>query len=167
MTTVVLPIPRVECPKCGLVRQVKIAFADPRRSYTKAFERYVLELSRRMTIRDVARHLNVGWDLIKDIQKRDLSRRYPAGGTAGRRSHACTVYHGVCRSRRRRHRRHIRKILPLQNINGGYQTLRPQPEERACGPTECREPRARVGVVGRTPLNARFQVRRWASDFMG
>jgi transposase len=24
----------------------------------------------------VARHLNVGWDLIKDIQKRDLSRRY-------------------------------------------------------------------------------------------
>ena len=29
-----------------------------------------------MTILDVARHLNVGWDLIKDIQKRDLSRRY-------------------------------------------------------------------------------------------
>ncbi len=29
-----------------------------------------------MTIRDVAAHLNVGWDLVKDIQKRDLSRRY-------------------------------------------------------------------------------------------
>jgi transposase len=29
-----------------------------------------------MTILDVARHLNVGWDLIKDIQKRDLSQRY-------------------------------------------------------------------------------------------
>jgi transposase len=29
-----------------------------------------------MTIRDVARHLNVSWDVIKDIQKRDLSRRY-------------------------------------------------------------------------------------------
>ena len=38
--------------------------------------RYALELPRSMTIRDVARHLNVGWDLIKDIQKRDLSRRY-------------------------------------------------------------------------------------------
>jgi transposase len=36
----------------------------------------VLELSRSMTIRDVARHLNVGWDLIKEIQKRDLLRRY-------------------------------------------------------------------------------------------
>src|SRR6266404_1183728 len=29
-----------------------------------------------MTIRDVAAHLGVGWDLIKDIQKRDLSRRF-------------------------------------------------------------------------------------------
>src|SRR5208337_998527 len=31
---------------------------------------------RRMTIRDVAVHLGVGWDMIKDIQKRDLSRRF-------------------------------------------------------------------------------------------
>jgi transposase len=75
-TFVVLPIPRVECQACGAVRQVKIPFADPRRSYTSSFERYALELSRRMTIRDVARHLGVGWDVIKDIQKRDLSRRY-------------------------------------------------------------------------------------------
>jgi transposase len=75
-TTVVFPVPRVECQACERVRQVDISFADPRRSYTKSFERYALELSRSMTIRDVARHLNVGWDLIKDIQKRDLSRRY-------------------------------------------------------------------------------------------
>jgi transposase len=72
----VLPIPRVECRACGAVRQVDIGFADPRRSYTRRFERYVLELSRRMTIRDVAVHLGVGWDLVKDIQKRDLSRRF-------------------------------------------------------------------------------------------
>jgi transposase len=69
-------IPRLECQTCGLVRQVDIAFAESRRSYTKSFERYALELSRSMTILDVARHLNVGWDMIKDIQKRDLSRRY-------------------------------------------------------------------------------------------
>jgi transposase len=75
-TSVVLPTPRVECPACGVVRQVKILFGDPRRSYTKSFERYALELSQSRTIRDVALHLNVGWDLIKEIQKRDLSRRY-------------------------------------------------------------------------------------------
>jgi len=75
-TALVLPVPRVECRACGRVRQVDVTFADPRRSYTRAFQRYVLELSRRMTIRDVAAHLGVGWDLVKDIQKRDLARRY-------------------------------------------------------------------------------------------
>ena len=73
---IVLPIPRVECLTCGAVRQVNVSFADSRRSYTSCFERYALELGRHMTIRDVAVHLGVSWDLIKDIQKRDLSRRY-------------------------------------------------------------------------------------------
>ena len=41
-TSVILPIPRVECLTCGVVRQVKIPFADPRRSYTKPFERFCL-----------------------------------------------------------------------------------------------------------------------------
>jgi transposase len=75
-TFVVRPIPRVECQACGAVRQVELSFADPRRSYTSSFERYALELGRRMTIRDVAMHLGVGWDMIKDIQKRYLSRHY-------------------------------------------------------------------------------------------
>src|SRR5216683_1307347 len=73
---VVLPIPRVECRSCQVIRQVPLGFADARRSYTRAFERYALELSRLMTIQDVARHLQVGWDTIKDIQKRDLQRRF-------------------------------------------------------------------------------------------
>lgn len=71
-----LAVPRVECRDCGVVRQVAVRFADARRSFTRAFERYALELGRRMTIRDVARHLGVGWDMIKEIQKRDLTRRF-------------------------------------------------------------------------------------------
>lgn len=39
---VILPIPRVECQGCGVVRQVALPFADPRRSYTRALERYAL-----------------------------------------------------------------------------------------------------------------------------
>ena len=58
-TIIVFPIPRVACRTCGVVRQVKMGFADARRTYTKAFERYALELSRHMTILDVARHLGV------------------------------------------------------------------------------------------------------------
>src|SRR3954470_413320 len=75
-TFVVLPIPRVSCRACGVVRQVRVPFADVRRSYTRAFERHALELGRRMTIRDVAAHLDVSGDPIKEIQRRDLARRY-------------------------------------------------------------------------------------------
>src|SRR6267142_817561 len=74
--TIRLPIPRVECQDCGVIRQTPIAFADPRRTYTKAFERYALELSQCMTILDVAHLLGVGWDMIKDMKKRDLQRRF-------------------------------------------------------------------------------------------
>lgn len=73
---IVLDVPRLECLKCGVVRLARVRFADERRSYTLAFERYALELSRMMSIQDVARHLDVGWDLIKDIQKRSLRLRY-------------------------------------------------------------------------------------------
>ena len=69
-------VPRVECPHCKVRRQVELGFADPRRSYTRSFERYALDLCRQMTIQDVAQHLNVGWDTIKDIQKRSLQQRY-------------------------------------------------------------------------------------------
>jgi transposase len=82
---IIFPIPRVCCRRCGVTRQVAVDFADPRRSYTKAFERYALELSRHMTILDVARHLGVSWDVIKDIQKRDLGRRFARPGLGGLR----------------------------------------------------------------------------------
>jgi transposase len=59
-----------------VVRQVKVPFAQPRRTYTLAFQRYVLQLLRFGTIQDVARHLGVGWDLVKEIQKSDLQRRF-------------------------------------------------------------------------------------------
>jgi transposase len=69
-------VPRVECRECGCRRQVKLGFADPRVSYTRAFARYALELSRHMTIQDVADHLLVSWDVIKEIQRADLQRRF-------------------------------------------------------------------------------------------
>jgi transposase len=75
-TFVSLKVPRVICFRCEQTRQVKVPFADPRRSYTHAFERYALELSRCTTIQDAARHLEVSWDIIKDIQKRHLQRRF-------------------------------------------------------------------------------------------
>lgn len=71
-----LAIQRVECRDCGAIRQVKLGFADQRRSYTHSFERYALDLCKAMTIQDAAWHLGVSWDTIKDIHKRHLGRHF-------------------------------------------------------------------------------------------
>jgi transposase len=69
-------VPRVRCFDCGKTRQVPITFADPKKHYTHAFARYALELSRLMTIQDVADHLVIGWDTIKEIQAKYLQRKF-------------------------------------------------------------------------------------------
>jgi len=68
-------VQRVECPACGGVRQEALPFAKPYRRYTRSFARYVLDLSRIGTVKDVALHLGVSWDLVREIQQEDLERR--------------------------------------------------------------------------------------------
>jgi transposase len=75
-TFVELKVPRVYCWKCGTTRQVNVNFADPKKHYTRAFERYALDLARHMTIKDVAEHLVVSWDVIKEMQAKHLRRRF-------------------------------------------------------------------------------------------
>ena len=127
-TTVVLPIPRrLECTQCRPVPQAEVLFAEPRRSFTSSFERYVLELSRSMTILDVAHHLGVGWDTIKDIQKRRpvaAIRQAQAQARAGhrhrrdRRGQGASLPHGghgpgERRSGLRRRRQGGRRLKPF------------------------------------------------------
>jgi len=71
-----MPVHRVECKSCGIVRQVKVGFADEHSRHTRAFTRYVLDLSGHTTIADAAAHLGVSWDVVKDIQKRTLERMF-------------------------------------------------------------------------------------------
>jgi transposase len=73
---IVLEVARVYCPKCNATRQVRVGFADEYRRHTRAFARYALELTGMATIQDVADHLCVGWDLIKELKKSDLARRF-------------------------------------------------------------------------------------------
>lgn len=69
-------VPRVHCNSCGLQRQVKISFADPKHHCTHALERYALDLARHMTIQDVADHLQIAWDTVKDLQRQHLQRKF-------------------------------------------------------------------------------------------
>jgi len=59
-----------------LIRQARIPFADPDRRYTRGFERYVLQLSRHMSMQDVAHHLGISWHTVKKIQKRSLQKHF-------------------------------------------------------------------------------------------
>lgn len=74
--SIVLQVPRLCCLRCKTVRQAKIGFADPKKHYTRSFERYALDLSRHMTIKDVAKHLQVSWNTIKEIQAKHLLRKF-------------------------------------------------------------------------------------------
>ena len=69
-------VPRVECRDCGLVRRVKVPFASLHKRYTKRLEKYVLFLLRSATIKDVAAIVGLSWDVVKDIQKRSLLKRF-------------------------------------------------------------------------------------------
>ncbi len=75
-TIIEFAIQRVLCLVCGTTRQVKVDFAEPDRRYTKRFERYLLDLSKHMTMTDVARHLGIDWHTVKEIQKTHLRRRF-------------------------------------------------------------------------------------------
>jgi transposase len=73
---IVFAVPRLFCIACRAVLQVKIGFADTKKRYTRAFERYALELSRLTTIQDAADHLQISWDVIKEIQASHLQRKF-------------------------------------------------------------------------------------------
>lgn len=69
-------VPRLKCWSCQKTRQAALPFAHPKKHYTKAFARYVLELSQWMTLQDVACHLGISWDTVKEIQKEHLTTHF-------------------------------------------------------------------------------------------
>lgn len=69
-------IPRVECKNCGKIGQIPIEFARPKVRFTRFFEAYALTLLEHMTCKDVAGLCRVSWDTIKDIDKRNLRKRF-------------------------------------------------------------------------------------------
>ena len=71
-----VPMQRVGCHECGVIRQIRVQFADPDKSYTRAFERYVRDLCGVMSLSDVAALVGVSWGLVQAIYSRHLHRRY-------------------------------------------------------------------------------------------
>lgn len=62
------------CEACGRTLREPILFARGKRRCIRRFERFVLDLCGRMSIRQVAEFLRVGWDFVKEIHKEHLHR---------------------------------------------------------------------------------------------
>jgi len=75
-TFLILKIWRIRCEDCGSLRWPKLHFVQGKRRHTKRFARFAIDLLHWMTISGTARILSVGWDVIKDIHKEYLRRRY-------------------------------------------------------------------------------------------
>lgn len=66
----VAQVQRLQCKDCGLVRQEKLSYADPKKSYTYKLEEYINDLLENMTRQEVARKLGMSWNTIKDTERR-------------------------------------------------------------------------------------------------
>jgi len=71
-----LHLHRLLCRRCGALKLEPLLVSFPRKSWTKTLGRYVLELVQRMTIEDVAEHLHMSWDTIKEIHRWALDRKF-------------------------------------------------------------------------------------------
>lgn len=71
----VIEIPRLYCKHCGAIKQPRLAFADPKKHYTRSLERFVVDLCRMATMQDVAALTGLSWDTVKEIHKKYLRRK--------------------------------------------------------------------------------------------
>ena len=75
-TFVVMDVPYLLCKDCKKCLRIDLPFVNGKKTYTRKFERYILDLSRLMTIQDVADFAQVDWHVVKDIVKQNLLKHY-------------------------------------------------------------------------------------------
>ena len=66
---------RLLCRHCGALMLEPLLLSFPKKHWTKNLGRYIVDLLRRSTVEDVARHLGMSWDTVKDIHKWALTMR--------------------------------------------------------------------------------------------
>jgi len=72
----VLHLHRLFCKACQSLQLEPLLLADPKKHWARALGRYIVDLLRRTTVEDVARHLGMSWDTVKDIHLWALRRKY-------------------------------------------------------------------------------------------
>jgi transposase len=67
---------RLYCRECGALKLEPLILSYPRKRWTKALGRYIVDLLSRATVEDVAQHLGMSWDTVRDIHKQALEGKY-------------------------------------------------------------------------------------------
>lgn len=68
-----LEVFRISCP-CGCRDMEELEFAGKYARFTRRFEEKVVMLCRAMTIKDVAKEMRMGWEAVKNIDKREAQK---------------------------------------------------------------------------------------------
>jgi len=74
---------RVQCRKCGKVKQEKLGWLSNNPFYTKRFGIYVGRKCRTMTVKDVAKELKLDWHTVKALDQEYMEKqleRFPVAG---------------------------------------------------------------------------------------
>src|SRR5258708_1531031 len=66
-------IPRVSCPTHG-VRQVQVAWAEPRSRFTALFERFAIDVLLETSVKGATRLLRISWDEAWSLMERAVER---------------------------------------------------------------------------------------------
>jgi len=72
----VLHLHRLFCKACGALLMEPILLADPKKHWARALGRYIVDLLRHSTVEDVAQHLGMSWDTVKEIHVLTLRKKY-------------------------------------------------------------------------------------------
>ncbi len=78
-----IEIRRVECRRCGSVRQERLSFLADNPFYTKRFGFYVGRRCRSSTIKDVAKELHLDWHTVKGLEKQYMEEQLRRIGRPG------------------------------------------------------------------------------------
>jgi len=74
----VIKMRRFYCEACRRTRFEDLLIAERKKHYTRVLERYVMDLSLRMTIRDVAKHTGLHWATVRSIDRKRLRTNLPS-----------------------------------------------------------------------------------------
>lgn len=66
---------KIRCSKCGIVVEY-LELVEPDLRITRRLANYILELCRYMTIKEIAKHLELDWKTVKNIHKDYLLKRF-------------------------------------------------------------------------------------------